>query len=76
MNKTLLRGRKWRIQQIDELGEQKYTQKLGILQGPTKKWRIKRTDEVDDDDDELDEFYCIYILIITNIRISQRRFIR
>jgi len=40
MNKTLLRGRKWRIQQIDELGEQKYTQKLGILQGPTKKWRI------------------------------------
>ena len=51
MNKTLLRYRKkWRSEQIDELGddeldEQKYTQKIGILQGPTKKWRIKRIDD-------------------------------
>jgi len=27
-----------------------------ILPGPTKKWRIKRIDELNDD--ELDEFYC------------------
>ena len=41
----------------DELDEQKCTQKIGTLPGPTKKWRIKRIDELDDD--ELDEFYCI-----------------
>jgi len=36
-NKTLLRDRKrWRIEQIDELDEQKCTQKIGILPGPTK----------------------------------------
>ena len=40
-----------------ELDEQKCTQKIGILPGPTKKWRIKRIDELNDD--ELDEFYCI-----------------
>ena len=52
MNKTLLGDRKkWRIKQIDELDEQKCTQKIGILPGPTKKWRIKWIDE-------LDEFYC------------------
>ena len=39
-----------------ELDEQKCTQKIGILLGPTKKWRNKRIDELDDD--ELDEFYC------------------
>ena len=51
-NKTLLRDRKrWRIKQIDELDEQKCTQKIGILPGPTKKWQIKRIDK-------LDEFYC------------------
>jgi len=61
-NKTLLKDRKrWRIERIDELddgelGEQKCTQKIGILPGPTKKWRIKRIDE--SNDDELDEFYC------------------
>jgi len=38
-----------------ELDEQ-CTQKIGILPGPTKKWRIKRIDEFNDD--ELDEFYC------------------
>jgi len=38
------------MKQIDELDEQKCTQKIGILPGPTKKWRIKRIDE-------LDEFY-------------------
>ena len=37
--------KKWRSQQInesddDELDEQKCTQKIGILPGPTKKWRI------------------------------------
>jgi len=52
-NQTLLRDKKrWRIKQIDE---QKCTQKIGILPGPTKKWRI---DELNDD--ELDEFYCIW----------------
>ena len=40
-----------------ELDEQKCTQKIGILPGPTKKWRIKRIDELNDD--ELDEVYCI-----------------
>jgi len=30
---------------------------MGILPGPTKKWRINRIDELNDD--ELDEFYCI-----------------
>jgi len=55
MNKTLLKDRKrWRIKQIDELDEQKCTQKIGILPGPTKKWRIKQIDE-------LDEFYCTSI---------------
>jgi len=39
-----------------ELGEQKCTQKKRIMPGPTKKWRIKRIDEVNDG--ELDEFYC------------------
>jgi len=57
-NKTLLRDRKrWQIEWIDELGEQKCTQKIGIQPGPTKKWRIKRIDELNDD--EWDEFYCI-----------------
>ena len=47
-NKTLLRDRKrWRIKQIDE---QKCTQKIGILPGPTKKWQVRSIDE-------LDEFY-------------------
>ena len=39
-NKTLLRDRKsWRIKPIDELGEEKCTQKMEILEEPTKKWR-------------------------------------
>ena len=38
-----------------ELGEQKCTQMIGILPGPMKKQRIKRIDELNDD--ELDEFY-------------------
>ena len=38
-----------------ELDEQKCTQKIEILPGPTKKWRIKRIDE-------LDEFYCAQIV--------------
>jgi len=52
-NKTLLSDTKrWQIKQIDELDdceldEHKCTQKIGILPGPTKKWRIV----------ELDEFY-------------------
>jgi len=43
LSETLLRDRKrWRIEQIDnlddgELDEQKCTQKIGILPGPTKK---------------------------------------
>jgi len=45
-NITLFRDRKrWRIDN-GELGE-----KIGILLGPTKKWRIKWIDE-------LNEFYC------------------
>jgi len=49
-------GKRWRIQQIDELDdgefdEQKCSQKIGILPVLIKKWRIKRIDE-------LDEFYC------------------
>jgi len=60
MNKTLLRERnRWRIKQIDELDEQKCTQKIGILPGPMKKWRIKQIDELNDD--ELNEFYYINI---------------
>jgi len=52
------RNCKWRIRRTkrftglergDELDEQKCTQKIGILPGPTKKWRIMR----------IDEFYCI-----------------
>jgi len=35
---------------------QKCTQKIGILPGQTKKWRIKRIDELNED--ELDELYC------------------
>jgi len=60
----LLRDRKrWRINQIDELNdgelnEQKCTQKIGILPGPTKKWRINELN-----DDELDEFYCTKKLV-------------
>jgi len=59
--KTLLRDRKrWRIKQFDELDdgeldEQKYTQKIGILPGPTKKWRIKRIDE-------LNEFWALLLI--------------
>jgi len=30
-------GKRWRIEQIDELDEQKCIQKIGILLGPTKK---------------------------------------
>jgi len=61
MNKTLLRNRKrWRIKQIDKLDEQKCTQKIGILPGPTKTCRIKRIDKLDNDD--LDEFYCTSFL--------------
>jgi len=58
----LLRDKKrWRIEQIDEfddgeLDEQKCIQKIEILPGPTKKWRI---DELNDS--ELDKFYCISI---------------
>ena len=37
-----------------ESDEQKCTQKIGILAGLTKKWRIKRIDELNDD--ELDKF--------------------
>jgi len=39
-NKMLLRhGKRWQIDELDdgELGEQKCTQKVGILLGPTKK---------------------------------------
>ena len=45
-----------RIDELDdgELDEQKCAQKIGILPRPTKKWRIKRIDELDDD-----LFYCI-----------------
>ena len=39
-----------------ELDEQKCTQKIEILPGPTKNRRNKRIDELHDD--ELDEFYC------------------
>jgi len=54
-----------------ELDEQKCTQKIGILPGPTKKWRIKRIDEVNDD--ELDKFYCTYNenAVITNVMINK-----
>jgi len=68
-NKTLLRDRKrWWIERIDKLdnrklGEQKCTQKIGILPGPTKKWRIKRIDE-------LNEFYYI---IFTNISPKKKK---
>jgi len=61
-NKMLLRhGKRWQIDELDdgELGEQKCTQKVGILLGPTKKWRIKRIDKLNDD--EIDEFYCILL---------------
>jgi len=44
------RVRGWRIRQTEM-----YT-KDRILPGPTKKWRIKRIDELNVD--ELDEFYC------------------
>jgi len=41
--------------------------------GPTKKWRIERIDELDDD--ELDEFYCTFKLygrmLISEIDIEQ-----
>jgi len=52
---------RWRIEQIDELdagelGEQKCTQKMGILPGPTNTW-IERIGELTDE--ELDKFYCI-----------------
>jgi len=58
--------KRWRIKQIDklddgELDKQKYTQKIGILPGPTEKWRIKRIDELNDD--QLDEFYCSKLLL-------------
>jgi len=59
MNKTLLRNwKRWEIDKLDngKLDEQKSTQKRGILLGPTKKWRIKRIDKLNDD--ELDKFYC------------------
>jgi len=63
-NQTLLRDKKrWRIKQIDE---QKCTQKIGILPGPTKKWRI---DELNDD--ELDEFYCVFDKCYHNKILSQ-----
>jgi len=39
-----------------------HTKDKDILPGPTKKWRIKRIDKLDDD--ELDEFYCINIIVI------------
>ena len=46
-NETLLRNRKrWRIHQIDQLDEQKCTQKIGIMPGPTKKQLIERIDEL------------------------------
>jgi len=40
-----------------ELDEQKCTQKIGILPGPTKTWRIKRIGKLNDN--EWDKFYCI-----------------
>ena len=47
-----------------ELDEQKGIQKMGILPGPTKKWRITRIDELNDD--ELDEFYCTMRFLISS----------
>ena len=35
-----------------------WSQKLRLAPGPTKKWRIKWIDELNDD--EFDEFYCTY----------------
>ena len=39
------------------LDEQKCTQKIRNLPGPTKKWPIEQIDKLNDD--ELDKFYCI-----------------
>ena len=47
-------GKRWRTEKIDELDEQKCTQKIRILPELSKKWPI---DELNDD--ELDKFYCI-----------------
>ena len=41
--------KKWRIKQIDEVNEQKCTQKIGILLGLTKNWQIKRIDKLNYD---------------------------
>jgi len=38
---------------------------IGILSGPTKNRRIKRIDELNDD--ELDDFYCIWVLFFAHI---------
>jgi len=45
------RVRGWRIRRTEM-----YTKDDRILPGLMKKWRIKRIDELNDD--ELDEFYC------------------
>jgi len=52
---------------VFELFQQFYnaTEKIGILPGPTKKWRIKRIDELNED--ELDKFYCIILCPIYNV---------
>ena len=51
-----------------ELDQKKCTQKIGILPGPTKKWRIKQIDELNDD--ELDEFYCTLFADDINLHMS------